>query len=453
MDRTASELCLATLFLRPTPERQVALGPLVQAVQDWAGLLDALEAHGVLGLFRRNLEAADVELPASVASALAPRAGRARDAGQRARLSVERISGHARGAGLDVTLRGEAVDLLELYEGADLRAPGVLDLHATARELRALLKALPRAGFLPEPGSLPTWWYRRLDLPVPLAPASPFLSAVRLHGCWHHPSLLIGVHESTLDGRRRRLGGPGVDAAAGPRALDPLDHLLDVTVELATHAGETLRAGRRTLLAAAARPDQPLRLGRVLDLHTRVETRCAEIPVDALLERAREWNAEAPLQAALECLQTGLGLEAEAREWARRATQALARTTAGARPSPAFRPDPIERLPQWVRPESSLLQRRHGSLSRGRVRHGLELVRQASVAGLGWPIACLQRRLERQQQAAAWDEARRPDRLADVTAAWRAAQRAEEQSPIRPRTLSLPVRDPHETRLPDHYAG
>lgn len=453
MDRTASELCLATLFLQPTPERQVALGPLVQAVQDWGGLLDALEAHGVLGLFRRNLEAAGVELPANVSSALAPRAGRARDAGQRARLSLERITGHARGAGLDVTVRGEAVDLLELYEAADLRSPGVLDLHAPARGLRALLGALPHAGFLTDPEALPSWWYRRLDLPVTLAPVSPFLSAVRVHGRWHHPSLLVAVTEATLDGRRRRVGAAGGDAAGGPRALDPLDHLLDVAVELAIQAGETLRDGRRTLLNAAARPDRPLRLGRVLDLHTRVETRCAEIPVDALLERAREWNAEAPLQAALECLQTGLGLAPEAREWARRATLALARSASGVRHSPTFRPDAIERLPQWLRPEAGYLTRRHGSVSRGRVRHGLELARQGAVAGLGWPIAWLQRRLERDRNRAAWEEAQRPDKLADVTAAWRAAQRVEEQSPIRPRTLSLPVRDPDENRLPDHYAG
>jgi hypothetical protein len=181
--------------------------------------------------------------------------------------------------------------------------------------------------------------------------------------------------------------------------------------------------------------------------------------------RAREWSAEPALRAALECLQMGLGFLPGAREWARRVVQGLASSPSTVRAGqlPAlFRPDPIERLPQWLAPSSTYLERLNGlpmgaapaRLQRARAAHWLSVARTGLEAALGFPLALVARELGRKTRSAAWAKAQTPARLSDVNDAWRtAAARVEQQKPLTPRTIALPSQEESVARYPDRYAG
>jgi len=460
MDRPAAELVVASLFVEPTEERLAVLRQRAGAATNWDGLLLTVEAHGIVGLVRRNLERAGVELPPAVAPVLAMRAGNAGDACQRARLALQQVLSAAAREGVDVTLIGASAYAFDLYPDRTLRRPGTLEIHVRARDLRAALGAAESAGLLPEPRSLPAWWYRGTAMPLPLAPSSSLLCTARLHTRLHHPSLLLGVREQEVLARRQRSLYDGWAA----HVLDPIDRVLDHAVRLAEGAGDKLLLpGRRGLVEAASDPGHPLRLDRVLDLLTAIERFLGDLPVAAVLERARQWRAEAPLTAVLQCLQ-GLGFAPAAREWARSVAMDLARSPGSvARPSalPAtFLPDPIERLPLWVRPTEDFLSRRYGlkSASRGvlawaRTRHFATMASQGAVALIGLPIALVQRHMDRGQRDEALARAQSPQRQGDVVDAWRTAQRIEQQKAIAPRTLSLPPPEESAHRYPDHYAG
>jgi hypothetical protein len=43
--------------------------------------------------------------------------------------------------------------------------------------------------------------------------------------------------------------------------------------------------------------------------------------------------------------------------------------------------------------------------------------------------------------------------MSDVSSAWRAAARLDQQKPISPRSISLPPREENVLRFPDHYKG
>lgn len=461
MDRAAAELLVASLFVDPSAERLAALKQRSAAVTNWDTLLNAAQGHGVVGLLRHNLDAAGVELPASIAPVLAARASEAGDAGQRARLALQQILSAAAVENLDVTLVGASSYAFDLYADRALRRPGLLELHVRARDLRTALRAAEVAGLLPEPRSLPAWWYRGTALPLPLAPSSSLLCRARLHTRLHHPSLLLGVREAEVRERRKRFSHEGWSV----HVLDPIDRVLDHAVRLAASAGDKLLLpGRRGLVEAASDPGHPLRLDLVLDLATAIERFLADLPVAAVLERARQWRAEAPLSAALQCLQSGLGFVAPARDWARSVAMDLARGPRGvAQPNalPAtFRPDPIERLPLWARPTEDFLVRRYAieratrpALARAQALHYATLLVQGTVALLGLPIALVQRWMDRGQRDEALARAQSPQRQTDVVDAWRASQRLEQQKAITPRTLALPPPEEGAQRYPDHYAG
>ena len=176
-------------------------------------------------------------------------------------------------------------------------------------------------------------------------------------------------------------------------------------------------------------------------------------------------SAEPALRAALECLQMGLGFLPGAREWARRVLQGLATapsTVLAGHTPPVFRPDPIERLPQWLRPSATYLERKNAlpmgaapaRLQRARAGHLWELACVGLVAAVGFPLALAGRELGRKARAATWAKAQTPARLSDVNDAWRtAASRAEQQKPLAPRTISLPTKEESVARYPDRYAG
>jgi hypothetical protein len=283
------------------------------------------------------------------------------------------------------------------------------------------------------------------------------LRGMRLRTTLHHPSLLLLVREPEIVGRRRQIAFEGHPL----RLLDPLDALLELAVRIAVSAGEErLTGGRRHLLAAAGSSVDPLRLEHVLDLRTFVERRHAELPLAAVVARAQEWNAEPALRAVLECLLMGLGFLPEAREWARELARRLA---AAATPGACalFRPDPIERLPLWLRPSAAFLARRHAlplapatsALRRARARHVALVLGSAALAGAAFPVALLARRLSRDARRRRWQSAQAPQRLSDVTEAWRAAARVEQQQPIAPRAVRLLPQEEGALRFPDHYKG
>src|SRR6185436_17169117 len=143
----------------------------------------------------------------------------------------------------------------------------------------------------------------------------------------------------------------------------------------------------------------------------------------------------------------GLGFPAGVREWAAPLAQALAASTpAGPRRfEPAlFRPDPIERLPQWLSPSDAFLARRFAlrsgcsvrELRIARARHLFEVLGAGAFAALGFPLALLGRWLERSSRRNAWASAQTPQRMSDVNEAWRAAARVEQMKPITPRSIA-----------------
>jgi hypothetical protein len=458
MERAAAELFLASLFVEATPERHEALRNAAKAARNWDGLLPALHAHGVLGLFLRNLGQAGIELPSAAAPQFEAKNGAQRDEDQRARLTLQRFLAAATRAGVEVTLVGPSAAFLELYDEPVRRAGG-LEVLVPPEHLARALRAGADAGLLPEPSALPAWWYLRTESALPLAPTSGFLAGLCVRTRLHHPSLLLALNEPELLARRRKQPFEGFPL----HRLQPIDALLELAVTLATRAGDTLIHGRSKLLGAAASPGHALRLDLLLDVHTQLERAHAELAPAAVLARAREWGAEPALHAVLECLQMGVGFAPAARELVRRLAQGLAGAAGAGRSSasPLFRPDPIERLPHWLRPSEAFLARRYAlagtssprALRLARARHLFGVLAAGAVAGLGYPVALAARQLARKARAAAWASAQTPQRLSDVSESYRSAARVEREKPALPRTIRLPSEEERVARFPDRYLG
>lgn len=459
MDRAAAELFLASLFVESTPERIEAVRNTAKTIRNWEGLQSALEGHGVLTLFLRNLDLAGVELPPAIAPMFRARSDAQRDDDQRSRLTLQRFLAAAARERLELTLVGGSALFLDLYP-EPLRRAGELEFLVPPEHLGRALAAGRQAGLLLDERALPAWWYRRTQAPLPLAPSSSMLCGVSLRCRLHHPSLLLTALEPELLARRRRSTFEG----HALYRMDPIDGLLELSVRMATQAGEALHHGRRHLLAAASNGQHSLRLDRLLDLRTHIECRHGELPVGEVLVRAREWSAEPALRAILDCIQMGLGFLPATREWARSLAQGLASAASGPNgtSSALFHPDPIERLPQWLRPSDAFLARRYAlppqsstnRLRLARVRHLAEVFGAGANAGFCFPLALLTRRLARSARRAAWSGAQTPQHMSDMTAAWReAAARVERQKPIAPRTISLPTSEESVKRYPDRYLG
>jgi putative nucleotidyltransferase-like protein len=459
MDRAAAELFLASLFFETTPERSEALRNAAKATRSWEGLPGALEGHGVLPLFLRNLTQAGIELPPTIAPVLEARAGAQREDDQRTRLAMTRFLAAAAREGAELTLVGRSALAYDLYPEM-LRRLGALEMYVAPEHLARALRAAAEAGLLLAQEALPAWWYRRTGTRLPLTPSSAMLGALSLTCTLHHPSLLLTAREPEVLARRRRVAHEGHALFL----LDPLDALLELALSVSTRAGESaLVGGRRHLLEAASASPRALHLDQLLDLRTHVERRHAEFAPTAVLARAREWGAGPALRASLECVQMGLGFLPAAREWVRTVAHGLAgpARNADGQAAALFRPDPFERLPQWLRPSDAFLAARYGlpagaakrALQIARARHLAAVLGAGTVAGLGLPLALAERLLARKSRRAAWARAQTPQRLSDVNDAWKAAARAEQQKPITPRTISLPEPEEGVARFPDHYKG
>lgn len=460
MDRAAAELFLASLFVETTPERSEILRNAAAGARNWEGLLAALEGHGVLALFLRNLGLAGVELPAALAPSFQARGREQHNDDQRSRLGLQRFLAAASRQRVEVTLVGASALCYELYP-ASLRRLGELQLLVAPEQLSRALLAGEEAGLLREESSLPAWWYRRTETALRLAPSSSVLQTVHLRCRLHHPSLCLTAREPEVLARRRRVSHEGHPLFL----LDPIDGLLDLATCVTMQAGEAmLIGGRRHLLGAASSSENPLRLDRLLDLRTFIEAHHSTLALGAVLARAQEWSSEPALRATLECLQMGLGFLPGAREWVHQAARSLAAATlpGGRGLEPAvFRPDPIERLPQWLWPPDTFLRRRYAlppgtsvrELRLARARHLAAVLGACAFAGLGFPLALLARRMARTARRNVWTAAQAPQRMSDVNEAWRTAARVEQLKPLTPRTIGLPPLEEGALRLPDHYKG
>ncbi len=460
MDRAAAELFLASLFVQTTPERSEVLRNAALGAKNWEGLLAALEGHGVLALFLQNMAQAALELPPAIAPSFQARGREQHNDDQRSRLGLQRFLAAASRQHVEVTLVGGSALCYDLYP-ASVRRLGELELLVAPEHLSRALSAGEEAGLLRVESSLPAWWYRRTETALRLAPSSPVLRSVQLRCRLHHPSLCLTAREPEVLARRRRVSHEGHPLFL----LDPIDGLLDLATSVAMQAGEaTLVGGRRHLLSAASSNEHPLRLDRLLDLRTFIEAHHATLALGTVLARAQEWSSEPALRAALECLQMGLGFPPGAREWVHQAARSLAAATPpgvrGLEPA-LFRPDPIERLPQWCWPPDTFLRRRHAlrpgssvrELRLTRVRHLAGVLHECAFAGLAFPLALLARRMERGARRNAWAEAQKPQQMSAVNEAWRTAARVEQLKPLTPRTISLPEREEGALRFPDHYKG
>jgi len=455
MDRAAAELALASLWVEESPERLEALRNAAQVARDWEGLGTTLARHGVLALFLRNLAKAGHELPPALAPGFQAQAGQERQEDQRARLTLTRFLAACARRKVEVTPVGGTALAFEGVE-PELRRLGEPELLVAPEHQRAALEAGVEAGLLLEERALPPWWHRRTGLPLVLRPSSHHLGALRLGTVLHHPSLLLTTREPEVLARRRKTSHGGHPL----HLLEPIDALLELCVHVATRAGERLVSGRSHLLAAAGAPAHALRLDQVLDVRATVERLHGEIPSAQVLTRAREWGALAALGAVLECVQMGLGFLPGPREWARQVVHGAAAATRDTARA-LFRPDPIERLPQWLRPSDACLSERQGlppgasvaALRRARARHLAQVLGGLGFAALSFPAALAARQLARGARRAAWAAAERPERLSDVAEAFQAASRVEQMKPVTPRSIQLPTKDESVSRFPDHYRG
>ena len=348
----AGELVLATLWLAPDAARTGRLSRAAAAVDDWPAALLALEAHGVLGLARRNFTLAEVRLPEEAAAALEARHAVLRRIELGFRLTLERYLAAARTRGVRVTLLKGASLARDLYGPGALRASGDLDLLVAPDDVPAAVEAALAIGLGEPRGALPAWWYRLFHFHRKFVAQDAWQRELELHWDLHHASARLAVRPADLLARR-----VPVEGEAGVFALDPLDRFLHLATHLARHA-DLAGMDAEELARQCGDARAPLRAKWLLDLGAELELRRFESA--ALLARAREWNAAEELAAVLGVLVDGSGLETGAAARARALLAELPPLAAARRHArrvealPGFdlRPSALALLPRWMWPSA-----------------------------------------------------------------------------------------------------
>jgi len=423
----AAELALAALYLEPSAARVAASREAAELVNDWSGLGERLESHGVLPLVRRNLIAAGVDLPPDVACAWTARTTALNEDALRFRLTLETTLTSLNAAGIrPILLKGASLGL-DLYPEDALRGMGDLDLLIAPSELERALAVCARAGLVMGESSFPAWWYRLAHFHLKLRPTSSLLREVEVHWALHHPSLLLTVQ--AIDLRRRSI--PVLEQRAW--TLAPEDRLLHLITHLASHAYGARSASRADLLRVVTDPNHPLRLKWLLDIHAEVERAHAELAPGSFRERVAEWGAGADVRWVLEWIDTALGFEAGAAAWVREILGSGRALTTAADATPAhtgpldsfeFRAAALWRFPRWVWPPDEVLARRSGRAGPlRRVAHVGRVLGRAALVGVSLPAAYVGRRLLRGGRRAAASAARTPERILDQAVALRSLGR------------------------------
>jgi len=356
----AGELVLASLWLAHDARRAAELARAATRVDDWSAALLALEAHGVLGLARRNLGLAGVELPPAVAAELAARHAVHRKLELAFRLTLERFLAAAHARGVEVTLLKGASLALDLYGPGALRMQGDLDLLVAPADVPAALAAARAIGLGQPAGALPTWWYRLAHFHLKLVPDDPWQRELELHWQLHPESALLAVRPADLRARRERVELAGLPAWT----LARLDRWLHLVTHLARHA-PLAGVERATLVRWAGDPEAPLRMKWLLDLGA--ELARGGLAPEALVARAGEWNARPELTHALVLLRDALGLEPARAALALcpeppRAASAAERRRAAPIEGLDLRAEALRSFPAWLWPPAA----RFAALARGR---------------------------------------------------------------------------------------
>ena len=434
LDLATCDLLLAALFVDPDPERLGQLHEAARACHDVTGLADALERHGVLGLVRRNLELAHVELPLPLQEELARREERLTADARRDRTTCQLVLRAAREAQVEVILLKGASLAHDVYRDPNWRRAGDLDVMVRPGDLRALLEALKKEGLGPEEHALPLWWYRLTHFHAKLGAPTALVREVELH--WHvvADARLFSVTPEDLWERSTALEVEGLPA----RTLDALDRFVHVTTHLVSHwYGIPGRPGRDMLRSVLEAPDHPVRLKWALDVRALLE-RCwrEHTPAD-VARRARDWNAAREFAWGVDLVRNALGVSARLDAWvdalleeleqgAWSGPRSVAPATAGHRPLPLldFRWRSLGALPRWMFPPQSYLRRIHAGVSHPllrALRMGLARVLQplrvgarlASVVALA-PLALLGRECLRPERRSVRQRALAPERILDL---------------------------------------
>ena len=426
MDGARSRFLIAALFVESTPERRVALQAIAEEVGDWGGVVETAERHGVLGLVARNVRDSDAPLPDDVRTLLEERSEAMREDAQRFRFTLSRFVRAATERGIVPTLLKGASLTLDLYSDPSWRGQGDIDLLVEPDEISGALRIGAAAGVMPGVGALPVWWYRRAHFHVKLLPSSALLREVEVHWALQHPSLLLTPN---LDAMKARRVESDVDGAR-VLVLDRVDRFLHLTTHLVSHArGVPGSADAGTLARLVEDVRHPLRLKWVVDLHVELERWGADLPIEELAVRAREWGCEGELRWTVEWVRNALGLPPEADSSAARLMKAAGPRTpreVGVRaqadgPMDAFdfRGDALSRLPRWFWPPAEYLDRRYGDRSLRRARHALGVAARVLTTCALLPVALVGRWMLAARRRANLDAAQEPDAVLELAVAWR----------------------------------
>ncbi len=453
LDASTAEFGLDGLFLEATPQRRERLAAAARSVS-WEPLLRALERHGVLLLFLRNLELAGVEPPAAIRALAVQRARVLREDARRFRFTLQRFLHEALARGVvPVLLKGASLSL-DLYPDV-LRSQGDIDLLVKAEELRRAMLAGQASGLVVDADAFPGWWYRLAHFHRKLGPATALVREIELHWSLFHPSALLTIADEALRSRAQEQRAFGLAV----RSLDPVDRFLHLVTHLVSHAGGALGAPDRTTMRAVLEdPHSPLRLKWPVDIHAEWEKRSGLWTSNQLAGRAREWSAEAHLSWALRWVRSAWGFLPDPERRAAlvleelSATQPLRRGSRG--PSaPArgfdFRVRALGGALPWAFPAARYLERRYGArhrLARGlsRLAHGARVFFQLGSAVLLLPAALVGRILLRSARKRAFKQANSPERVLDLSVAWRRflADEPSEGAAAENRR-SAPLSEPH----------
>ncbi len=428
LDAATADFGLDGLFLEATPQRLERLAASARSMA-WEPLVRALESHGVLLLFLRNLALAGVEPPADARALVAQRERVLREDARRFRFTLLRFLHEAQARGVvPVLLKGASLGL-DLYPDV-LRSQGDIDLLVKTEELAPAISAARAIGLIIDADAFPGWWYRLAHFHRKLVPATALVREIELHWSLVHPSALLTIQDEALRSRAQEQRVFGVAI----RSLDPADRFLHLVTHLVSHAGGALGPPDRTTMRAVLEdPESPLKLRWTVDIHAEWEKRSGLWTSNQLAERAHEWNAEPHLCWALRWVRSAWGFEPDPEHRA-----ALVLEDLGA-PQPLPRRSRVSGAPvrgfdfraralggafPWAFPPASYLERRYGARSLidralWRALRGVEVLARLGLAVLLLPAALVGRVLLRRARKRAFAQANSPERVLDLSVAWR----------------------------------
>lgn len=379
-------------------------GGIAEAFSDWRGrhglgdfesLVSTLELHGILPFLAEKWEALGLLFEESEGVTLRNRLETLRNHSRRWILTLDRFLTETETLGLDVILLKGSALALDLYPSEFSRAQGDVDVLVRREDVSIAIEAARKAGLRLIEDQFPVFWYRRVHFHLKLHPGLPLLSELEIHWSLHSPALLKTVSGEAVRGRARSAEFRGHRV----RLLDPLDTYLHLASHLKSHWGKVPDLDGTSLVRGLLATTSPeVRVKWVLDLVLSWESLTAApgFRLEALVERAEEWNGEEDLALALRLL-PGRGISSRSSGFADEAKSVLGvtaflRRDVGSRsleeavpvessaplPRPTrgydFRWEALGLLPRWWFPPRQYLLRKYRRVFPGRIGLGTVLV-------------------------------------------------------------------------------